>query len=215
MSNRNSLRESINKIGDKTTIKLPIFVEKNQPQLDAENWKMEWINEYTRSRKESNDKINHLKLVIKKQAKRIGMLKKKIKRTKNRFVDVGVNTEDGPASIDELRAQKFISTTNLLGASSTSTIPINPFSVIVNSQSDPVFGCDAVFYNKLPTTANSLAQINTIFGQLSNAAQSSQAISFVSGVQPSDNQSKADTDQQSDKFENELGMLRTFSLFNA
>lgn len=61
MSNRSSLIKSINKIGGRNAIKLPIRKSENMAQVESD-WKVHWMNQYAQSQQEANEKIQRLQL---------------------------------------------------------------------------------------------------------------------------------------------------------
>lgn len=113
---------------------------------------------------------------LKKYKERCIIYQKTIDAMQQNRVDAGVNDENDPAAMDEVRSQMIISTTDvfgmpicrssssinsmnpfnitnaqhdLFGESSTSTISVNPYA-----QPELSFGGSAVFHNKIPTTNN-------------------------------------------------------------
>lgn len=163
------------------------------------------------------------------KARCIDYQEKSDKMRQNR-VDVGVNTEYGPATMNEMRSRMILSTTDLFDKSSTSTNSVNPFVATGIVQS--TFGGGSVFYNKMSSTDHS-STFSRTFGELSNAlehiVQSSEpdqenlisngaqtSNESAHGVQQVDTQCNAEAmDHQSDVHNNELGMLSNFFLFKS
>lgn len=256
--NRSNLRKSINKIGGKNAIKLPIGTIENGPQTESDDWKINWMYQYAQSRQNANEKIRRFKSVIRSQANQIAKQKEKAARRDEVFmkmsksikkktrllekfkarcidyqeksdkmrrnrVDVGVNTEYDPTTMNEMRSRMLLPTTDLFGKSSTTTNSVNPFVATGIVQS--TFGGGAVFYNKISSTGP--------FGELSNAfehtVQSSEpdqenlisngaqtSNESAHGVQQVDSQYNAEAmDLQSDVHNNEFGMISIFFKFNS